>query len=121
MACGVAMYMWLDLRAARTALTIIERSQVVVETQLALAADVQRRLLPPVPASVDHVQWASELKAAGEIGGDFYDFISTEYDSTLGMVGDVSGKGIPAPLGQASGPSLFRTFWRGTPQPPDAV
>src|SRR5207244_9522232 len=32
---GVAIYLWLDLRATRAALTGIERSQIVVETQLA--------------------------------------------------------------------------------------
>src|SRR5437016_4272870 len=58
-AFGAVLYLWLDLRATRAALTGIERSQVVVETQLALAADVQRRLLPVMPSSLDHVRWAS--------------------------------------------------------------
>jgi serine phosphatase RsbU (regulator of sigma subunit) len=120
-AFGVAIYLWLDLKATRATLTGIERSQVVVETQLALAADVQRRLLPSVPASLDHVRWASRLKPAGKIGGDFYDFITTGHDSTLVVVGDVSGKGIPAALVQASAHSLFRTYSRQAPHPADLL
>jgi sigma-B regulation protein RsbU (phosphoserine phosphatase) len=74
-----------------------------------------------VPACRNHVRWASQLKSAGKIGGDFYDFIPTGEDSTLVLVGDVSGKGIPAALLQASAHSLFRTFSRETPEPADLL
>ena len=120
-AFGVAVYLWLDLRATRTTLTSLERSQLVVETQLALAGEIQRRLLPPVPTSPNHVQWAGRLEPAGQIGGDFYDFIPTGRDSTLVVVGDVSGKGIPAALLQTSAHSLFRTLSRETTQPGELV
>jgi len=116
-AFGVALYLWLDLRATRAALTVVERSQVVVDTQLALAAEIQRRLLPPVPVSLDHVRWATRVQPAYKIGGDFYDFIPTAADSTLVLVGDVSGKGIPAALLQAAAHSLFRTYSRQASQP----
>jgi serine phosphatase RsbU (regulator of sigma subunit) len=120
-AFGVAMYLWLDLRTTRAALTSMERSRVVTEMQLALAAEVQRRLLPPVPSTVDHVRWASETKPAYQIGGDFYDFIPTAHDDTLVLVGDVSGKGIPAALLQASAHSLLRTYSRQTPHPEELL
>jgi hypothetical protein len=120
-AFGVAIYLWLDLRATRALLTGLERSRLVVDTQLALAADVQRRLLPSAPPTLDCVRWASQLKPAGKIGGDFYDFIPTGRDSTLVLVGDVSGKGIPAALLQASAHSLFRTFARDTRQPAELL
>jgi sigma-B regulation protein RsbU (phosphoserine phosphatase) len=120
-AFGVAIYLWLDLRATRLVLTGLERAQLVVETQLALAAEVQRRLLPSVPATFNRVQWASQLKPAGQIGGDFYDFIPSGRDCTWALVGDVSGKGIPAALVQASAHSLFRTFARDAAQPADLL
>jgi hypothetical protein len=120
-ALGLAMYLWLDLRATRTTLTGMERSQVVVDTQLALAAEVQRRLLPAVPESLDHVRWATRLQPAYAIGGDFYDFIPIAPDNMLVLVGDVSGKGIPAALLQASALSLFRTFSREAPRPADLL
>jgi sigma-B regulation protein RsbU (phosphoserine phosphatase) len=120
-AFGIATYLWLDLKAARATLTDMERSQLVVDTQLALAAEVQQRLLPAVPPCRDHVRWATQLKPAGKIGGDFYDFIPTGKNSTLVLVGDVSGKGIPAALLQASAHSLFRTLSRETPEPADLL
>jgi hypothetical protein len=46
-AFGVAVYLWLHLRATRTRLTDLERDQVVVDTQLTLAAQIQHHLLPP--------------------------------------------------------------------------
>jgi sigma-B regulation protein RsbU (phosphoserine phosphatase) len=120
-AFGVAIYLWLDLRATRAVLTGIERSQLVVDTQLALAADVQRRLLPAAPPTLNRLRWASQLRPAGKIGGDFYDFIPSGHDSTLVLVGDVSGKGIPAALLQTSAHSLFRTFARDTRQPAELL
>jgi sigma-B regulation protein RsbU (phosphoserine phosphatase) len=116
-ALGGTFFLWLDLRATRAALTSIARSQAVVETELALAAEVQRRLLPSVPAGLAHAQWATRLRPAGKIGGDFYDFIPTNGDGLLVLVGDVSGKGIPAALLQASAHSLFRSYSRRLPQP----
>src|SRR6185503_9556178 len=79
-ALGVAVYLWLHLRATRQALTERERSQVVIQTQLALAEQMQRRLLPDVPAPVNGCEWAAALTPAGKIGGDFYDFIEAAPD-----------------------------------------
>jgi sigma-B regulation protein RsbU (phosphoserine phosphatase) len=116
-AFGIALYLWLDLRATRATLTGLERSQLVIDTQLALAGEIQRRLLPRVPTGPNHVRWAGRLEPAGKIGGDFYDFLPAGHASTLVVVGDVSGKGIPAALLQASAHSLFRTLSRHTTEP----
>ena len=115
-AFGVVLYLWLNLRATRTRLTGLERAQIVLDTQLSLAADIQRHLLPSAPVESNGVRWAGRLESAHRIGGDFYDFISFDTDS-LFVVGDVSGKGIPAALLQASAHSLFRTLARETVDP----
>jgi sigma-B regulation protein RsbU (phosphoserine phosphatase) len=113
---GVVVYLWLNLRATRTQLTDMERAQIVVDTQLSLAADIQRQLLPPIPVISNGIRWAGRLEPAHRIGGDFYDFIPASVDG-LFIVGDVSGKGIPAALLQASAHSLFRTLARETVDP----
>src|SRR4029079_8584565 len=41
--------------------------------------------------------WAYS-EAAGAIGGDYYDFINLPEGRTAVMLGDVSGKGVPAAL-----------------------
>src|SRR5438309_1371257 len=46
-AFGVVVFLWLNLRATRTRLTGLEREQIVLDTQLSLAAQIQRHLLPP--------------------------------------------------------------------------
>lgn len=120
-AFAVALYLWLNLRATRHALTAAERSQLVLDTELALAAEVQRRLLPSLPDMPGNVRWATRLQPAGKIGGDFYDFIPAVDGATLLLVGDVSGKGIPAALLQASAHSLFRMYSRQAAHPAELL
>jgi sigma-B regulation protein RsbU (phosphoserine phosphatase) len=119
-AFGVVIYLWLNLRASRTRVTDLERAQIVVDTQLSLAADIQRHLLPSTSAGSNGVCWAGRLEPAQRIGGDFYDFMRVDADD-LFVVGDVSGKGIPAALLQASAHSLFRTLARETVHPAELV
>jgi serine phosphatase RsbU (regulator of sigma subunit) len=115
-AFGIAIYLWLSLRATRTRLTDLERAHIVLDAQLSLAADIQRHLLPPAQVESNGVRWAGRLEPAHRIGGDFYDFIPSDTDG-LFVVADVSGKGIPAALLQASAHSLFRTLARETIDP----
>jgi sigma-B regulation protein RsbU (phosphoserine phosphatase) len=119
-AFGVVVYLWLNLSATRRRLTGLERGQIIMDTQLALAAEIQRRLLPTTSAGANGVQWAGRLEPALRIGGDFYDFMQVEGDDVF-VVGDVSGKGIPAALLQASAHSLFRTLGRETVNPADLL
>lgn len=119
-AFGIAIYLWLSLRATRTRLTDLERAHIVLDTELSLAADIQRHLLPAAQVESNGVRWAGRLEPAHRIGGDFYDFIPSDTDG-LFVVADVSGKGIPAALLQASAHSLFRTFARETVDPAELL
>ena len=53
----------------------------------------------------------------GRIGGDFYDFFQPTAGTVLAILGDVSGKGIPAALILSSLKTLFRTIARETVDP----
>lgn len=119
-AFGIAVYLGLNLRATRTRLSDLERAQLVMDTQLSLAAQIQRHLLPRIPVESNGVRWAARLEPAYRVGGDFYDFLPGEGDS-LFVVGDVSGKGVPAALLQASAHSLFRMFARETRDPAELL
>jgi serine phosphatase RsbU (regulator of sigma subunit) len=67
-----------------------------IRQEMRIANDIQKHLLPRVIPSVDHLQVATFIKPAKEVGGDYYDFIENN-DGTLGtVIGDVSGKGLPA-------------------------
>ncbi len=69
-----------------------------IEHELAIAADIQRKLMPSGAPTVAGFDIAGSYRPCYEIGGDFYDFISLP-ESNVGIaLGDVSGKGIPASL-----------------------
>ena len=119
-AFGVATFLWLHLRLARTALSRLERAQLVLETELTIAADIQRGMLPPPPPARDGWRFAAQLQQAGHIGGDFYDFVDRGR-SLLVLLADVSGKGIPAALVMESSRTLFRLLARETDRPEELV
>jgi serine phosphatase RsbU (regulator of sigma subunit) len=74
---------------------LIRRERLARE--LEIARDIQRYILPPSCPQIEGYGLAVEYHPAREVGGDLYDF---DWDSeTLQLViGDVSGKSIPAAL-----------------------
>ncbi len=116
-ALGIAVYLWLDLRATRRALTERERDQLVFHTQLALAEAMQRRLLPRTPVAANGLAWAAMLAPAGRIGGDFYDFLSPTFGARLMLIADVAGKGIAAAMALTLLRSTFRNVARDSQSP----
>jgi sigma-B regulation protein RsbU (phosphoserine phosphatase) len=118
-ALGIAVYLWLHLRATRLALTERERTQVIIQSQLSLAEAMQRRLLPPIPRPVDGFEWAALLTPAGKIGGDFFDFIDPAPGVRLTLVADISGKGISAAMALTLLRFTFRHIARDTQSPAD--
>jgi serine phosphatase RsbU (regulator of sigma subunit) len=111
-ALGVAVYLWRHLLATRHELAEHERAELVLETQLSLAADIQRRFLPPLPPPTNGFEWAARLKSAGKIGGDFFDFVQTAPNVWVVLVADISGKGIPAAMAIGSLRAAFRALAR---------
>jgi hypothetical protein len=90
-------------------------------SDLALAADIQHRLLPQVPPSSSGCEWAAALRPAGQVGGDFYDFVETDPGVWTVLVADVSGKGIPAAMALGSLRSTFRALSRQRLGPAEPV
>lgn len=80
--------------------------QEVMQRELALAAEIQRGLLPP-PGPADFPV-SGVNRPARVVSGDFYDFF-TLYDGRIAFtLADVSGKGMNAALLMAKAASLFR-------------
>jgi sigma-B regulation protein RsbU (phosphoserine phosphatase) len=73
-------------------------AQERMRREMALAAEVQQRLLPSCPPQVRAMEVAGFCEPARGVGGDYYDFIN--FDNTeLGLaIADVAGKGMPAAL-----------------------
>lgn len=69
-----------------------------IEKELELAADIQRRLLPPVMPSIEGIECAASTRPARQVGGDYYDVVSLNNGEHIFCVADVSGKGVAASL-----------------------
>lgn len=69
-----------------------------LEREMVLAGEIQRRILPKADPSLAHYEVAGWNRPARQIGGDYYDFLSLPDDHLGLVVGDVSGKGMPAAL-----------------------
>jgi serine phosphatase RsbU (regulator of sigma subunit) len=67
-----------------------------LEQQTELARQVQMDLLPPAKFSVQNLSFAAECVPAWQVGGDFYDVFSGNDGKVAIVLGDVSGKGLPA-------------------------
>lgn len=116
-ALGVAIYLWLHLRATRQALSERERDELLLNAQLSLAESMQRRLLGTAPATSAGLAWAASLTPAGRIGGDFYDFVEPAPGELLVLIADVSGKGIPAAMALSLVRASFRHVSQRTRKP----
>jgi len=73
-------------------------AQERIRRELALAAEVQQRLLPSHPPQLVAIDVAGFCEPARGVGGDYYDFITFD-NHQLGLaIADVAGKGMPAAL-----------------------
>ena len=83
-----------------------------IESELRIARSIQMsmvpKIFPPFPDRED-VDLYAKLIPAKEVGGDLYDFF-IEDNKLYFIVGDVSGKGVPASLVMAVTCRLFRTI-----------
>jgi serine phosphatase RsbU (regulator of sigma subunit) len=121
LAFAFAVYLWRHLSMTRDELADHRRSELVLQSQLAVAADIQRRLLPALPPPDSGLDCAATLRPAGRIGGDFYDFVEASAGRWLVFIGDVSGKGIPAALALGTLRSTFRALAHQELAPADIV
>jgi len=91
------------------------RKKERLDRELEIASEIQVHLLPNQCPEIEGVELAASCKTANRIGGDYYDFIPTNYDRANPIadrpppkiattvpwsivIGDVMGKGVPAGL-----------------------
>ena len=80
-----------------------------LERDLAMAREVQLRLLPPVKPTHARAEFAARFLPARTIGGDLYDFLMYDADRSGIALGDVSGKAAPAALYAALVSGIMRS------------
>jgi phosphoserine phosphatase RsbU/P len=79
------------------------------KSEMEIAANVQQKLFPRKLRRLTTLDYAGHCVPAREVGGDYYDYLDIS-DRTIGFVlGDVSGKGVPAALLMANLQACFRS------------
>ncbi|MFC1548899.1 CHASE2 domain-containing protein [Candidatus Omnitrophota bacterium] len=88
----------------------------LIEKELDIAKGIQQSFLPRKIPSVGGLDISAKMLTAKQVGGDLYDVIHLDGEKIGVMLGDVSGKGVPAALYMAKVVSVFKTMVReGTP------
>jgi serine phosphatase RsbU (regulator of sigma subunit) len=86
-----------------------------------VARRIQQASLPEEVPQLEGWQIYPLYRPAREVGGDFYDFFKLE-DGRLGLiVGDATGKGVPAALVMASARSMLRAVAQTSTSPGDVL
>ena len=92
-----------------------------IERELRVAGEIQARLLPESLPDLPGFDVAAFALSCRQVGGDFYDFMPTREGKMAIVIGDVSGKGVPAALHMASARAAIRAYLERTSKPSEAV
>ncbi len=87
----------------------VEQERIGAELNVAkqIQAGMLPSVFPPYPDRREFDLYAS-MAPAKEVGGDFYDFFFVDEDRIILVIGDVSGKGVPAALFMAISKTIIR-------------
>jgi sigma-B regulation protein RsbU (phosphoserine phosphatase) len=88
-----------------------------LERDIAMAREVQLRLLPASAPEMANADMAVRFLPARTIGGDLYDFVDYGPGRTAIVLGDVSGKAAPAALFAALASGIMRSAAQQRPEP----
>ena len=95
----------------------IAREEQRLERDLAMAREIQVRLLPHACPRMKSADLAAKFEPALMIGGDMFDFLEYSGERVALALGDVSGKGAPAALYAALVSGLLRSTASLEPSP----
>ena len=97
---------------------------MAVQRELSVAARIQQNILPrkypPFPDRPE-LEIFGNMIPAKEVGGDFFDFFFLDDDRLAFVIGDVSGKGMPAALFMAVSHTLLRAVAPQADNPGDCL
>lgn len=73
-----------------------------LKKELEFSREIQKRLLPGSPMKRNRAELQGVSIPAREVGGDFFNYFPLPENQTALLIGDISGKGVPAALQMAN-------------------
>ena len=101
--------------------TRVTRQQAHAAAEFEAARAVQQVLVPVENPSIPGFRIDGLYLPAGEVGGDFYQVVPLHSGGVLVVVGDVSGKGMPAAMTVSLLVGTFRTLAKYTESPSEIL
>ncbi len=95
-----------------------------MESELSIGHNIQMGMVPKlIPPFTDRKEFDlfATLDPAKEVGGDLYDFFFIDDDNLCFLIGDVSGKGVPAALFMAVTKTLIKGIAMQTNDPAEIL
>ena len=89
---------------------MLTKDKEKIESELNVASTIQNNVLPHELAGIEKDHIFGVMNAAKEIGGDFYDYFYIDKSHLALVIGDVSGKGIPAALFMMKTETLIKSL-----------
>lgn len=86
----------------------IEGEKQRIEAELSIAEKIQKSNLPTESIENENYCIYGFSQPAKEVGGDFYDYYELDEDNVAIVIGDASGKGIPAAILSTIAQSIIR-------------
>ena len=86
------------------------KKKFLLDNELQIARQIQESFLPSSLPAMPGLDVAALMRTARHVGGDLYDFYEFAPDRLGVMIGDVSGKGMPASLFMTTVSDSFRYF-----------
>jgi serine phosphatase RsbU (regulator of sigma subunit) len=109
----------LELTRQRLKQEIRERERV--EQELSVARRIQQASLPETLPALEGWEIAPHYRPAREVGGDFYDVLELENGQFGLVVGDATGKGVPAALVMATTCGMLRAAANSSKSPGEVL
>ncbi len=111
----IALFFTAMVSTSRRFITKLKKTTIAherIKNELTIARSIQEGMIkktyPPFPERKD-IDLYAFLRPAKEVGGDLYDFLLVDSQLYF-IIGDVSGKGVPASLFMSMALSLFRNL-----------
>ena len=118
---ATAIFMRREIQARERRLKQEAHARERIEQELHVARRIQQASLPEAVPALEGWEISPNYRPAREVGGDFYDFLQLE-DGNLGLVvGDATGKGVPAALVMSTTCGMLRAVTQASDYSPGEV